>query len=377
MLTCRDVTTQKTAEETLRNLNASLDDRITQRTAEASDRTDQLRVLASELTRAEERERKRLAQLLHDHLQQLLVAAKLRVGIAQGKTGEAQDEVDLKEIHRLLTESIAASRSLTAELSPPILYDSGLTAALEWLARWGLEQHRITLELDVHADAEPASEDLRVFFYRAAREFLLNAAKHSGVQRLAMSLRTGHFGLTNIRERAVMLDGQLEIDSGPGRGTRVCLRIPAATREVIAPAQVFGAPAREPAASLLPAGPVRVLIADDHKIVRDGLRSVLARHDRVHIIGEAGDGVEALDMARRMRPDVVIMDASMPRMNGVEATRRLVAEMPTLRVLGLSMHHDPDMASAMRRAGAAAYLSKDGPSDQLLSAILGPGRGGD
>lgn len=408
VLTCRDVTAQKNVEEKLRVLNDALDDRIAERTAEAGRRTEQVRILASELIRAEERERKRLAQSLHDHLQQLLVAAKMRVGLARAAD---QGNTELAEIQRLLGESIAASRSLTAELSPPILYELGLIPALEWLTHWFFEQHALKVEADLHEEAEPAGEELRVLIFRAAREFLLNAAKHSGAGRVKLTLErvgedevqlsardsgrgfdpreieagtpaphAGRFGLNTLRERAFLHDGQLEVESAPGAGTHVRLRLPAATRAVVQPRPIEQStrPGEAPApqAPRIAPGrlPVRVLIADDHKVVRDGLRAMLKQHRDVHVVGEARDGLEAVDLARRLHPDVVIMDASMPRMNGVEATRRLVTEMPTLRVLGLTMHRDSDMASAMRRAGAAAFLSKDAPPEELLSVILAPSR---
>lgn len=118
---------------------------------------------------------------------------------------------------------------------------------------------------------------------------------------------------------------------------------------------------------------IRVLIVDDHHIVREGLAGLLRLERDLDIIGEASDGVMAVKLAGELSPDVIVMDVSMPLMNGIEATREIHRALPDIRIIGLSMHEKEDMAAAMRDAGAAAYLSKDGPSTDLVAAI----RGGD
>jgi DNA-binding NarL/FixJ family response regulator len=116
---------------------------------------------------------------------------------------------------------------------------------------------------------------------------------------------------------------------------------------------------------------VRVLLVDDHKIVREGLAGLLEMERDIEVIGQASDGQMAIELVRQLRPDVVSMDITMPRMNGIEATRQITAEFPNVRVVGLSMHESSDMARAMQQAGAATYVSKDAPSEELLRAIRG------
>src|SRR5699024_2742125 len=137
-------------------------------------RAAQLRALTSELTQAEQRERRRLAQVLHDHLQQMLVAGKLQLGTMINTVEDEQTGKALQRVNALLDQSIQESPSLTLELSPPVLYEAGLAAALEWLGRWMEEQHGLAVHLRAAADADPAADDLRVLLFQAARELLFN-----------------------------------------------------------------------------------------------------------------------------------------------------------------------------------------------------------
>jgi len=114
---------------------------------------------------------------------------------------------------------------------------------------------------------------------------------------------------------------------------------------------------------------VRVLLADDHQILRQGLRTLLEREPDVRVVGEATDGREAVAQAAALRPDVVVMDLSMPGLNGIEATRRIVAAQPKTKVVGLSMHADRQYVRAMFEAGAAGYLLKNSAYEELLSAL--------
>jgi CheY-like chemotaxis protein len=115
---------------------------------------------------------------------------------------------------------------------------------------------------------------------------------------------------------------------------------------------------------------LRVLLADDHPLQRHGMAELLRTQPELDVIGEACDGQEAVEMALRSQPDVVLMDVSMPRMNGIEATHRITSELPGVRVIGLSIHDGDAAARAMLRAGAATFLRKGGSPEAVVAAVL-------
>ena len=214
------------------------------------------------------------------------------------------------------------------------------------------------------------------------RELLTNVFKHANTPAAKVSLRrTGEgfeiavedqgsgfdtremsdpkdtgFGLLSVREQLRRLGGTLEITSAPTKGTRVNLRLPL-----------------QPASSS-EVGNMRVLLADDHRMMRDGLRAVLEK-DGIEVVGEAANGREAMAQALALAPDVVVMDIAMPELNGIDAARRIAAELPRTKVLALSMSADRRYVMAMLEAGASGYLLKNAASDELLRALEAVMRG--
>lgn len=381
-------------------------EQIRRQAASLRQRAAQLGALANQLTQVEQRERRRLAQVLHDHLQQLLVAAKMRISTAEGLTREKGVTEALRHVDQLVSDAIGVSRTLTVELSPPILHDGGLVRALEWLARRMGEDHGLVVKVEAKGgEPEDLPEPLRVLLFEAVRELLFNIVKHAGVLEASVTLTTekdrtvrmtvrdggvgfdaaaiyqkgatDRFGLFSIRERLTLLNGGVELTTAPGKGTAITLTAPlsaasdhgSSTAPVAAPAlRLVGREAESDASADNADGP-RVLLADDHEVLRKGLASLLSGQG-VRIVAEASDGEEAVSLALEHRPDVVVLDVSMPRLNGIEAARQISAAAPEVRIIGLSMHDSAEMAAAMRSAGAVAYLNKAGPPEQLLDAIL-------
>jgi len=115
--------------------------------------------------------------------------------------------------------------------------------------------------------------------------------------------------------------------------------------------------------------PIRILLADDHTVMRNGLRLLLERQPNLEVVGEASDGRETVRMAERVSPDVVVMDIAMPNLNGIEATRQITASRPEAAIVILSMHSDESYVVRALKAGARAYLLKDSAEGDLISAI--------
>ena len=114
---------------------------------------------------------------------------------------------------------------------------------------------------------------------------------------------------------------------------------------------------------------IRILLADDHAIVRQGLRSMLEQEPNVTVVAEAGDGRTAVKLTRTTQPDIVIMDVSMPDLNGIEATRPITSDFPGIKVIGLSMHSEKKFVGEMLRAGASAFVLKNDAAEELIAAI--------
>ncbi|MCE5277602.1 MAG: PAS domain-containing protein [Planctomycetaceae bacterium] len=397
VITHLNITSQKQAEGVLRQSKEELERRVQERTRELHLRSQQLARLASELALTEQRERGRLAQVLHDGLQQLLAGAKFRLAVLE-RSLDPVTRATASNVNELLNDSIETSRSLTAELSPPILHQGGLIAAMEWLARWMQEKHALTVELDVQGAAPEMEEDIKVLLFQATRELLFNVAKHAAVKSATVrvsrmqgfvqivvsdegagfepgSLPVGAapagFGLFSISERLGLLGGRMEIDSAPGRGCRITLEAATAIepQSQLPPERAGQGSATIPHPCQDAQDKIRVVLVDDHIVLRQGLVLLLKEEPDLEIVGEASDGHAAIEIVRQLRPDVVLMDISMPGMNGIEATRVLHAELPHIQIIGLSMFDQAEQAQAMRDAGAAEYLTKSGASDVLVATI--------
>ena len=417
--TNRDVTERRAIHERVCRLAEELEDRVQERTKELLQSQTLLRQLASELTIAEQRERRRIATDLHDYLAQLLVCARLKVSQSRSRMEDAEVESWLGESDDILQQALTYTRSLVAQLTPMALHEFGLTAALKWLA----DQMRQQYQLSVQVEVQPGTtvtlpEDQSVLIFQSIRELLINVAKHARVDQAAvrMEQREGRlliavtdeglgsdqasapaqslsskFGLFSIGERMRALGGTFEFKSTPGKGTSATLSLPlpaAAPRSASvqrvqqAPAEpdyaglraeksAFGSGQRLKQKGAVEEQPrIRVLLVDDHALVRNGLSSVLRYHTELQVVGEAADGHEAISLAAALKPDVVVMDVNMPRMDGVEASKRIKREFPSMVVIGLSMHDGGEHESAMRESGAAAYLTKDSAADRLIETIL-------
>ena len=120
---------------------------------------------------------------------------------------------------------------------------------------------------------------------------------------------------------------------------------------------------------------LKILLADDHTIVRQGLKLILSAHADLEVVGEAANGREAVELADKLRPDIVLMDVQMPELNGIDATKKMVAANPRIRILVLSMHKESVYVREILKAGARGYILKDAIDTELLNAIRSVAKG--
>lgn len=245
-----EIIKRKRTEEALADLTKHLEERI-------GERTQQLRALATELNLAEQQERKRLAVELHDHLQHLLVLGKIRIG--QGKRHVQSPAVTeiMRQVDDVLSDALRYTRTLVAELSPAVLRDHGLSAALKWLGEY-MQKLSMRVTVNVSEEREVVlPEDQAVLLFQSVRELLINASKYAGTGEATVAVEYGgdqlriqvrdqgvgfdvnaataaapagagssKFGLFSIRERMAALEGSFDIQSAPGEGVLATLTLP-------------------------------------------------------------------------------------------------------------------------------------------------------
>lgn len=408
------------SEARLQSLANRLEQTVEERTRELVESQERLRALASELNLAEQRERARLATELHDHLQQILVLGKLK--LSSGKRfagGLSEVEQMIHETEEVFAEALQYTRSLVAELSPPVLRDHGLGAGLRWLGQH-MEKYGMNVTVTVPEDQElKLPEDQVMLLFQSMRELLINSIKYAGIgravltlerrgERLYLSVRdegkgfdsavlngtpgkgfSSKFGLFSIKERMRSLGGSLELETSPGNGTTATLVLPVRdderrrtvgdssgeerSDEFISrrrhPEAAFAGKVGTPPGSDGAAGLIRVLLVDDHAMMRQGLRAMLDGYKDVQIVGEAVNGLEAVRLAEQLRPRIVVMDINMPKMNGIEATREITGRDPCIIVIGLSVNAGDDNRDAMTKAGARTLLTKEAAVNQLYETM--------
>ena len=260
--TAMDVTPIRRAEEALREANESLEQKVRERTMDLQKLMEQLersrhelRKLASELVLTEQRERKRIAEVLHDDIAQILAAIRMRLDLLQAMPSDQKDKQVLMEAKAFLLQSIQETRALMNELGNPLLFDLGLKPACEALADRLMETNQVRIRCDIRETYKNLNPDMKILLYQVVLELLNNVVKHSQAktahvlidmenehfrvkvtddgagfdpQTLGAPTIEGGFGLYSIRERLTAMDGSIEIKTAPGAGTIVTAILPAA-----------------------------------------------------------------------------------------------------------------------------------------------------
>ena len=253
----RDITERKRTEERLKQFTAELEQRVSERTHELVESEGRLRRLATELNLAEQRERKRLAIELHDHLQQILVLGKLKLGQLKRESASLPTCASvIAETDKALTEALSYTRTLVADLSPPVLRDHGLSAGLKWLEEY-MRKYHLDVTVQIPNEEARVADDQALLLFQSVRELLINTSKYAETPKAWVNANvnnaqlvievidhgkgftlasggetknpiepTSKFGLLSIRERMQALGGSFAITSSPGNGTTAVLRLP-------------------------------------------------------------------------------------------------------------------------------------------------------
>ena len=398
-------------ERRLRQLADTLEDQVKERTHQLTTSYARLRALATDLTIAEQTERRRLATELHDYLAQMLVVTRMKVGQLLRHDHNLDVRTILHEADQLLHQSLDYTRTLVSELTPQALYERGLSAAVRWLGDQMRRQQILTVEISLDTLELPLPEADAVLLFHSIRELLFNVFKHGKTDRASVLMSydqevlsitvsdhgcgfevsdlsddgSDRFGLLSIRERMIALGGGFDLQSEPGKGTVASLHLPfkMSHEHIEAEEGEGGSPARaalvgghdDPNVTIASVEnrdvetPLRVLVVDDHQMVREGLCCMLKEYVELTVVGEASTGEQALQLVGTLVPHVVIVDMNMPGWNGAETTRRILTAHPSTIVIGLSVQTDPHIAESMLKAGAAAFLQKDTVGAELYFTI--------
>lgn len=385
----RDLTERREAEDALRMMNESLERRVRERTAALESYQRELKSLALQLSRTELQERHRLAADLHGNLAQLLALCEIKLAsISDFSPREKTDKV-LENVRHYVEQAIHYTRSLMSRLSPPVRRRRQLAWAIKALVE-EMAIHGLKVELQDECKGTPVDSEVLALLYQGVRELLFNVLKHSRCAHAKVTLRCVEgivevsvrdygvgfprstrtkkrlfgFGLQHLRERLKLVGGRLEILPNVPKGTHILM---AAPRKKNSHRVVEASDLKEKVAPRRSS--IRVLIVDDNKLMREGLRKVLSEQQDLKVIGDASTGEAAVAMVRRLKPDVVLMDINMAGMGGVQATREISRRSRRTAVIGFSIHEDKRTADTIRKAGARAYVTKQESPEKLYATI--------
>ncbi|MFO7965164.1 MAG: histidine kinase [Desulfobacterales bacterium] len=351
---------------------------------------EKLNRFSSDVLIAEQQERDRISRMLHDDLQQLMVAAKIGQEALISRIEDAM-KPEAERVLELINQSIDSARSLTAQLSPPVLRSGDIFASLEWLVQWMHENLDFEVILNIEGEALPSREDLTILLFHSIRELLLNVCKHAGVKSASVFMACMHrelrivvsdqgagfepesiekeagsrirLGLFSIEERLANIGGRMEIVSAPGRGSTISMFLPVDTFST------HHLPAEANGASRVPErGRKRVVIVHHDQVMLGTLFSMLKRYPDIDVIGEATSMEKALNTACERNPDVIVMDFDAKQENAALTSRLILSKLPNVRIVGLTRFEPDDTSDGIEEI---AFFPKSKGIDALIDAIRG------
>jgi two-component system NarL family sensor kinase len=357
-----------------------------------------LRQLSARLLQLQDEERRRIARDLHDITGQKIAVLSMSLDrlarLTEQRKPEAKDSI--KESREIVSQIGEEIRTLSYILHPPLLDECGLASAVHWYAEGFQKRSSIKLEVEVDADLPRLPADAETTLFRVVQESLTNVHRYSGSSsaKIRISKSSGEVllevidyghgiksgtarakldgpaplgvGIPGMRERLHQLGGELIVDFGTS-GTRVAATLPirkSADGESDESQSSLSLTIRSAEDARR-----RILIADDHELMRRGLRGLLESHDEWAVCGEAVEGNEAVRKSTELRPDLVIMDVNLPGLSGIEAAQQIRLEREAAKILFFTVHDSDEIIREIVGVGALGYVAKSRASQDLIEAV--------
>jgi len=343
--------------------------------AEIEEAQLELKELSARLVEVQETERRTISRAkLHDEVGQslsaLLVAlSNMSANLPSDAAGSAAPH--LSAARGLAESSLRAVRDMALLLRPSMLDDLGLVPALRWQGREVSRRTGMTVSIDAAGVPDELPDAYRTSVYRVVQGALHNCEQHARATEVRVTLRT----IGNALVLSVKDDGA-GFDANESRGMGLLgmqERVASFRRHVQRGIRRGQRNSDYGEAAVAGRGKrvkkIRILLADDHTVMRSGLKALLERQSDFEVTGEAADGREAVDLTEKLRPEVVVIDVAMPRLNGLDATQQIVSKHAGIAVVVLSMHSDEGYIIRALKAGARGYLLKDSAEADLIAAI--------
>ncbi len=359
-----------------------------------------LRLLSTRLLEIQDEERRRIARDLHDITGQKLALqciALSRMTRLLSPTASNDTRESIAQCLDLTNQIVEEIRTLSYLLHPPLLDELGLPAAVKWYAEGFQKRTGIRMDVNVARGLPRLRPDAEVALFRVVQESLTNVHRYSGSPNAYVRItgdedeykvEVGDFGkgmkveqsalpntevaplgvgIQGMRERIRQLSGTLDIFSKLGKGTVVIASLPILKLSLPVERELAGETGDAPAQTSKAKS--RVLLADDHEMLRRGLRSMLEKETDLSVCGEAKDGIDTVEKALALKPDLVILDINMPGLNGLAIVRQILHACPETRILVFTVHDSEQTLQESFSAGAHGFLSKGKAGRDLIDAV--------
>lgn len=355
--------------------------------------------LSAKLLQLQDEERRRMARELHDSAGQELAFAIMNLqNLAANLNAPGVDaQKMLCDSANLMRKVESEIRTFSYLLHPPLLDEMGLGSALRWYVDGFIRRTGIDVQVSLPAELRRLPTQHEIALFRVAQESLGNVFRHSGSKKawLRLSLNSNEVqlvvedegrnfrnrkdgpkvtpgvGIQSMRGRLEPLMGRLDIQHGP-RGTRVTARVPLAVEELAGESQaevVQRENGAEHAEQARHGEPKRILIADDHMVARQGIRALLAEEADLEICGEAIDGVEAVQKTQELRPDLIVLDLTMPKAGGFSVAYQIKELQIPVKILVYTTHSYAGLERMARLAGCDGYVVKSNATKDLVQGV--------